>query len=942
MNYRVLRIPAGLVFAFLVVFAPRQVCAQTIPSSVTPEQLQMLQSLPADQQKAILERMSRSSSSSDLVPTDETDINKTPGGSEGTQKDKSASKKDDLTVQRGPPRIAPQSTVLLSVDFLEATSDPGMSGAQAPKPNTLLPILTEQEKALIKERRERILAGNPYVVSGTGQLLLPALPPITLWGLTATEAAQRLNADPHLLGLKFKVNLLPIVPVGADALTPFGYDIFTSEDSSFAPPTNLPVPTGYIVGPGDTILLDFFGRRAGRYSLVVDRDGRVHLPDLGPLEVAGLSFDQVKATIESRVSKESLGSECSVTMGPLRSIRVFVTGDVKKPGSYMVSGLSTVTNALFASGGVSKIGSLRNLEIKRKSTLVGKLDLYALLLHGDSSGDVRLEPGDVVFVPPVGATAGVTGEVRRPAIYELREGDTVADLLALSGGLAPEADPHGAKLERIDGGSQRVIMDIDVGTSAGLTVTVRAGDVLTVPRVLDEMARTVTLQGEVLRPGKHSWHEQMRLTELLSGLNALKEDADQRYILIRREHFPDRRLSVLSADAIRAFEAPGSDADPVLQSRDLVIVFPLQSDRGVTLGEVLKQLRAQARDKSAPPVVSISGHTIAPGDYPLEPGMRVSDLIRAGGGLDSGAYDLDAELTRVDFGNGQAQRTEVVPIKLSAVLARDAAADLQLRPYDTLTVKEIPDWTAQGAITLKGEVRFPGRYPITKGETLSSVIRRAGGLTPFAFPEGAVFTRDEIKQQERQQLDNLAKRMQADLTTLALQSTQGQEGKNAAEALGIGQNLLAQLRNTEPVGRLVIDVRRAINLPGRAEDDVQLRPGDALTIPRLRQYVTVIGEVENPTSHIWKRGLTRADYVQLSGGTTLRADTSRIYVVRADGSVVPREASSWFSRSSPYLRMGDTIVVPLDAQRMPTLTKWQAVTQILYNIAIATAAIHGL
>jgi protein involved in polysaccharide export with SLBB domain len=322
--------------------------------------------------------------------------------------------------------------------------------------------------------------------------------------------------------------------------------------------------------------------------------------------------------------------------------------------------------------------------------------------------------------------------------------------------------------------------------------------------------------------------------------------------------------------------------------------------------------------------------------------MRISDLIRAGGGLDSGAYGLDAELIRVDDQNGTSQRTQVLPVNLAAVLARDVSANLQLRPQDTLTIKEVPDWAAQGAVMLKGEVRFPGRYPITKGETLSSVIRRAGGLTPYAFPEGAVFTRDEIKQQEREQMESLAKRMQADLTTLALQSTQGQEGKNAGEALAIGQNLLAQLRSTEPLGRLVIDVRRAIASPGRAEDDVQLRPGDTLTIPRIRQYVTVIGEVENPTSHIWKHDLSRDDYIELSGGTTLRADRDRVYVVRADGSVVPREASRWFSRSSPYLHTGDTIVVPLDSQKMPTLTKWQAVTQILYNIAIATAAVHAL
>jgi protein involved in polysaccharide export with SLBB domain len=686
------------------------------------------------------------------------------------------------------------------------------------------------------------------------------------------------------------------------------------------------------------------GRRIGNYRLTVDRDGRLHVPDLEPIQVAGLSFDRAQSEIEGRIDREMIGVRVSVTMGPLRSIQVFVTGDVNNPGSYNVSGVSTITNALFASGGISNVGSLRKIELKRRGVVVSRLDLYALLLRGDSSGDARLEAGDVVFVAPVGATTAIGGEVHRPAIYEVREGTTVGDLIELAGGLAPEADPHAAKLERIDGGERRVVVDLDLSTASASAMKLHSGDVLTVPRVLDELTRTVTLEGEVLRPGKYAWHPQMRLTELLSGLNSLKEDADQRYILIRREHFPDRRLSVLSADAVQAFQAPGSAADPVLQSRDRVIVFPLQSDRGAALADVLQQLRSQARDTAAPPVVSIGGHTSAPGEYPLEPGMKISDLIRAGGGLDAGAYTLDAELTRVNLEGGTGRSTDVIPVDLLAVAAKNPAADLALRPYDTLTVKEVPQWAAQGAVTLKGEVRFPGIYPISKGETLSSVIKRAGGLTKFAFPEGAVFTREEIKRQEREQLEKLANRMQIDLTTVALQSTRGlQQGPSATEALSIGQSLLAQLRNTQPVGRLVIDVQAAIDAPGRAEDDVQLRPGDTLAIPRVRQYVSTIGEVQNPTAHIWRRSLSRDDYIAMSGGVTSRADKGRIYVVRADGSVVGTESSSrWFSASNTSMRTGDTVVVPLDTEKMPSIVKWQAITQILYNIAIATAAVHAL
>jgi polysaccharide biosynthesis/export protein len=338
--------------------------------------------------------------------------------------------------------------------------------------------------------------------------------------------------------------------------------------------------------------------------------------------------------------------------------------------------------------------------------------------------------------------------------------------------------------------------------------------------------------------------------------------------------------------------------------------------------------------------VTVDGQTVAPGTYPLQPGMRISDLVRAGGGLDAAAYRLGAELTRYVVADGQYRKTEIIPINLRAALDDSPTADLTLEPYDTLIIKQLPYWTTQGAVTITGQVRFPGTYPISEGETLSSLIQRAGGLTTYAFAEGAVFTRVEIRQQEQNELDLLAQRMQSELTTVALQSTQGEQGQNATQALAIGQNLLTQMRNARPVGRLVINLQDAIDHPNQV-NDIELRPGDTLMVPRARQYVTVIGEVENPTAHIWKPGLSQTDYIQLSGGLTQRADKDRIYVVRADGSVVTREGSRWFSRGTE-VHAGDTIVVPLNAEKLPKLTLWREVTTILYNMAIAVAAVHSL
>jgi protein involved in polysaccharide export with SLBB domain len=996
------------VFFALLLAGTLPLHAQTLPSSLTPEQLQMFQNLSPEQQQQVLSTLRNSRGMAGLSSAEQA-AGITGRSQPGTEAGVPQLRRPlPGQVPQGPPRMKPSSVLLLSVDIATACNrpeeqqpagqqvqqqpsqmNPELAAQQAlmntaatqpqcqsaatpgpdgvPQPPPLAPIspavaerllgaqgglingepisspdVQQKLRTLLEDRRQQILDANPYTLNSIGQLSLPTLPPITLWGLTEKEASALLNADPELAGLRIKVSILPVVNITTTALKPFGYDVFTSEQSSFAPPAEAAVPTDYVVGPGDTVDLELYGKQIenGNYALTVDRDGNLHIPGLGPIQVAGLKYDQVRSRIEKRIHTEMIGVESSVTMGALRTIRIFVTGDVNYPSSYQVSSLSTVTNALYAAGGISKIGSLREIEVKRQDRVVAKLDLYALLLHGDDSGDVRLQQGDVVFVPPVGPTASIGEEVRRPAIYELRPGDSVGDLLSLAGGLVPNADPHAARLERVDGGAELTVLNLDLESSRDLARRLRPGDVLTVPEILEQMADSVSLQGEVLRPGVYAWHSGMHLTELLSSLSALKEDADQRYLLIRRESYPARRFSVRSADAVQAFEAPGSAADPVLQSRDRVIVLPLRRDRGDELAEVLQQLKAQARDGAAPPIVTVDGQTLAPGTYPLQPGMRVSDLVKAGGGLDAAAYRLDAELTRYVVADGQYRKTQIIPINLRAALEGSPSADFTLEAYDTLIIKQLPYWTTQGSATISGQVRFPGTYPISEGETLSSLIQRAGGLTTYAFAEGAVLTRIEIREEERQQLDQLAARMQSELTTVALQSTQSEQGQNAGQALLIGQNLLAQMKNAQPVGRLVINLQDAIAHPNDV-GDIALRPGDTLRIPRARQYVTVIGEVQNPTAHIWKPDLSQSDYIRLSGGLNERADNGRIYVVRADGSVIAAQSSRWFSRGTE-IHAGDTIVVPLNAEQLPKLTLWREVTTILYNMAIAVAAVHSL
>jgi len=556
-----------------------------------------------------------------------------------------------------------------------------------------------------------------------------------------------------------------------------------------------------------------------------------------------------------------------------------------------------------------------------------------------------LMPGDVVFVPPLGATASVDGEVKRPAIYEIRPGTTVAELIRLAGGMTPDAENSRGQLTRIDErGDRRVLSAIDPATSAQ---PLRNGDFLRVTRLIPTLDAGVRIQGHVFTPGEVAWRPGMKLTDVLQSVDDVRPDADLHYVLIRREMPPDRHIVVVSADLAAALVNPASTANVSLMARDEITVFDMQSGRDRIIQPLLNDLRLQADFSQPSSVVRVDGRVKVPGEYPLEPGMRINDLIRAGGSLTDSAYGGLAELARYQIVDGQSRQTQVIDIDLAAVLRNDPAANLKLQPFDLLSVKEISLWGEQEQVTLAGQVRFPGTYAIKHGETLKSVLARAGGLTEYAFPEGSVFTRTELQQREQQQLDFLGQRMQTDIATMALQASAASQlngqGGNPTASLAIGQTLLSQLKSATAVGRLVIDLPRVISEPMGSEDDVILRNGDNLIVPRYQQEVTVIGEVQSVTSHLYRADLTRADYIALSGGMTIHADASKIYAVRANGSVVANTGGFFrINSESNKIHPGDTIVVPLDTEKLPPLPMWQAITQILYNIAVSVAAVHSL
>jgi protein involved in polysaccharide export with SLBB domain len=813
----------------------------------------------------------------------------------------------------------------------------------------------------------------------------------------------------------------PSVRAITQQLKQFGYDLFAGAPTTFAPATDIPVPADYVIGPGDVIEVQLFGKDNEQYSLVVSRDGRINFPEIGAIPVTGLKFTELRQDLERRVAEQMIGVKASVTMGALRSIRVFVLGDVTRAGSFTVSALSTMTNALFVSGGIRPIGSLRNVQLKRNGRLVTRLDLYDLLLRGDTSDDVRLQPGDVIFVPPIGQTAAAAGEVRRPAIYELRGEKTVRQLVEIAGGLLPTAVPRLSQLERLDARGNVTLVDLDLGTDplsreageadsplsrgagegaarsaagegGGSNTTLKDGDVLRIYPNLDRMEGIVLLAGHVKRPGGIAWRERMRLSDLIPNADHLLSQADLDYVVVRREERPLAKISVFSTRLSAAWSDPQSDANVLLEPRDQVFVFPssvmpaqagiqrlsvgmhadisggaeaavippegavtptgyavtpaqagvqsLPSTRQSLLKPLLDELISQSSSTEPTRIVSVGGLVREPGNYPLEPGMRVADLIRAGGGLGEAAYTLGAEITRYAVATGEKREINHITVDLAQVLQGDASANVALQAHDKLTIKRLPEWAEQLVAEVRGEVRFPGSYPIKRGERLSDLLARAGGLTDQAFPEGSVFTRDELRLKEQERIDTLARQLEADIAAASLQKAQ--EDTKQAEALATARALLPQLRTARATGRLVIDLPELLEKGRESEYDVVLKAGDALIIPAKTQEVTVIGEVQYPTSHLVESGLESGDYIERSGGLTFKADDDRIYVVRANGMVEPANPGWWIFRTEAEVKPGDTIVIPLDVERMRPLTFWSSVSQIIYQIAVSVAVLNTI
>jgi polysaccharide export outer membrane protein len=722
-----------------------------------------------------------------------------------------------------------------------------------------------------------------------------------------------------------------------DAIKPFGYDLFASDPSTFAPGNEVPIPSDYRIGPGDLLEIQLFGQQNESYSLGISSDGLIRFPGIGPINAFenGTTFLELKNHLKSKI-REHLGAgvQSSISLGAFRSIRIFLLGEVRRQGAYTVSALSTMLNALLTGGGIKDSGSLRKIELKRKGNTVTTLDLYDLMLYGDTSDDFLLLPGDVIFVPVVKNQITISGSVRRPAKYETLGGETLKDAIELAGGVNDRAYLENIRLERLGLDFRPRVKNLQLPED--LLFEIQTGDIISISSVGVNVTNSVSLIGNVERPGEYEWRAGLRIRDLIQVKEDLLPKTDLNYGLVRRKN-EDGTIKVLSFSPLKVLKSPDVSDNLLLEEQDALYFFPLDESRNPLIKVIISDLNQQKKVGVSPDVVTITGFVRHPGNYPLVQGMDLSDLITASGGLIDSSYTLSAELTRVALSEKKYSTVEHIEIIDLNSISNELSSPLFLQANDHLVIKKIPYWADSKTVTLGGEFMFPGEYRIKRGETLKEVIARAGGSTVDAYIKGAFFTREHIRRKETAQRQEFINRLE---NILAYENLE--KGSSSDSSVEQSRALLSRLKSIESTGRLVIDLNK--QLDSNRETSIVLLDGDELLLPRKPQEVTVGGEVQFPTSHLYAKGLRLNDFIEKSGGFTERSNEDRIALIKVNGEVFSKRSNKWFTnqKTSFFVEAGDMIIVPIKIE-LPSkfLENLNLTTQIIFQMAMGAAAINS-
>ena len=699
---------------------------------------------------------------------------------------------------------------------------------------------------------------------------------------------------------------------------------------SAAAPVDIPVGPDYVIGPGDQLVILYWGTTNQRIQATVDREGRILVPEAGAIMVAGRTLADTQTEVRRLLTHQLRGISVDVSLGKLRTVRVYVVGDVKNPGAYDISSLSTTLSALIIAGGPTDTGSYRTVKHFRGKKLVEEVDLYDLMLKGVTGEQQHLESGDSLLVPTVGPQVTVTGSIRRPAIYELRNEQTLDQVLDLAGGVPVTGELNKIKVERIEAHERKEMLSVNLQSGGGSAnddppsadaafkhFQVKDGDIVSVGSILPYSNSAVYVMGHVFRPGKFPYHTGMKLTDLIGSFDAILPEPADRAEIIRLSP-PDYKPVMIGFNLREVLE--NKVAAPSLQPFDTIRVF--------------------GRYDTDAPKVSIYGEVLRPGEYPLSEGMTAAGLLRMAGGFKRGAYRDTADLSSYSVEHGEKVELDHRQVAIGRAAAGEADTDVLLKAGDVLTIRQIGGWSdIGGAINVTGEVLHPGRYGIQRGERLSSILKRAGGFSSEAYPYGALLDRAQVREASVRSREQL-------LSQLESPSANGGNARplfpGASSASRQNQQVANQLKQIEPSGRLLIHISTQVAKWENTDYDIEVRPGDTLFIPKRPNFVTVAGQVYNPAAITYNAGKHADWYLRQAGGPTSLANKKDIFVVRANGTVVGKGSSQWWSGhvGSTTLQPGDTIYVPDKVQGSGIFKNVGQTVNILSGIAVAASVIH--
>ena len=811
------------------------------------------------------------------------------------------------------------------------------------------------------------------------------IPPINAPGPNAPTSVYRDNAD----GIDHTSELRPhpATPARPQSLTEFqmlvagsvgrivpvyGADLFTNVPDTFAPVQRLPVTPDYVIGPGDELLIRTWGQVSQNLHLTVDRSGSIYVPQVGEFRVVGLQFRQLQGFLKARFDRVYRNYDLNVNLGQLRSIQVFVTGEARRPGSYTVSSLSTLVNALFACGGPGPQGSLRHIRLNRNGSLVADFDLYDLLLRGDKSKDVNLETGDVIYFPAVGPEVAVVGSVRVPAIYELREQESIAAAIALAGGISSVANTSSLEIERTekqaDGSSSRVAADVEMNQQS-LATPLRNADIVRVRAEAPRFNKTITLRGNVATPGRFAWHEGMRVSDLIPN----KESLLTPNYWLRREQLglpvtdfqpmlPPEKVETPPSQPGQTYYRPVTPEDSQTINSGLFpgLTAGVPEDNTTSSQASSGQFQSlAASNENANTAKGSQGNKAAP-----TPGQRET-LGRGPHLVTTPQFQIETQVVRtspdIDWSYAVVERvdkktltTRLLPFNLGAlVIDHDEKSDITLEPGDVITVFSDADIRVPRAqqtkyVRLEGEFVHAGVYSVLPGETLRQLVIRAGGLTSQAYLYGSQFSRESTRREQQQRLDEYVSALSYQIEISA--SNKSSSVVSPQEAATVGASVASQrefvnrLREIRATGRIVLHIE-----PFRADvnslPDLPLEDGDRFVIPPVPSTVGIVGAVYDPNSFVYIAHRHAGEYLRTAGGPNRSADRKQIFIIRADGSVVSRQYldhTLWtddkFNQEAIY--PGDTIVVPEQLNKttlLRGLTDWSAVFS---QFALGAAAIN--